>query len=138
MLREVLSQKIRLVLLASILIAACCQGIATQEPSRNVSKLPARSTRDWVRDGVVYEIYPRAFSPAGDFNGVTARLDQLKDLGVNVLWLMPIHPLGQEKKKGTIGSPYAVRDYYGINPDYGTKEHFKKFISESHRRGMKV
>jgi glycosidase len=91
-----------------------------------------------VRDGVIYEIYPRAFSPQGNFNGITARLDDLKDLGVNMLWLMPIHPIGQEKKKGTIGSPYAVRDYYGINPDYGTKDDFKKLISESHRRGMKV
>ncbi len=123
-----------------------CPGLAwgvfsdscAQEPSRNVSKLQARTARDWVRDGVVYEIYPRAFSARGDFNGVTARLDQLKDLGVNILWLMPIHPIGQEKKKGSIGSPYAVRDYYGINPDYGTKEDFKRLISEAHRRGMKV
>jgi cyclomaltodextrinase len=91
-----------------------------------------------VRDSVVYEIYPRAFSAQGNFNGITARLDDLKDLGVNILWLMPIHPIGQEKKKGTIGSPYAVRDYYAINPDYGTKEDFKKLISEAHRRGMKV
>jgi glycosidase len=91
-----------------------------------------------VRDGVVYEIYPRAFSQQGNFNGITARLDDLKSLGVNILWLMPIHPIGQEKKKGTIGSPYAVRDYYGINPDYGTKEDFTKLITEAHRRGMKV
>jgi glycosidase len=91
-----------------------------------------------VRDGVVYEIYPRAFSPQGDFNGITARLDDLKELGVTILWLMPIHPIGQEKKKGTIGSPYAVRDYYGINSDYGTKEDLKKVIAEAHRRGMKV
>jgi glycosidase len=91
-----------------------------------------------VRDGVVYEIYPRAFSVQGNFNGITARLDDLKALGVNILWLMPIHPIGEAKKKGTIGSPYAVRDYYGINPDYGTKEDFKRLIGEAHRRGMKV
>ena len=131
------TRAVKILLFAFLSFTACSVEIAAQD-RRNVSKLPARATRDWVRDGVVYEIYPRAFSPAGDFNGVTARLDQLKDLGVNVLWLMPIHPLGQEKKKGTIGSPYAVRDYYGINPDYGTKDDFKKFISESHRRGMKV
>jgi cyclomaltodextrinase len=106
--------------------------------SRDVSKDSARSTHDWVRDGVIYEIYPRAFSSQGNFNGVTARLDNLKDLGVTILWLMPIHPIGQEKKKGTIGSPYAVRDYYGINPDYGTKQDLKHLIAEAHRRGMKV
>jgi glycosidase len=91
-----------------------------------------------VRDGVVYEIYPRAFSPEGNFNGVTARLDDLKDLGVNILWLMPIHPIGQLKKKGTIGSPYAVRDYYAINADYGTKADFKKLVAAAHQRNMKV
>jgi glycosidase len=126
------------VLLTAFLIASCSQRINAQQPSRDISKEQARPTRDWVRDGVVYEIYPRAFSPQGNFNGITARLDDLKDLGVNILWLMPIHPIGQEKKKGTIGSPYAVRDYYGINPDYGTKEDFKKLITAAHRRGMKV
>ncbi|MEK6281001.1 MAG: alpha-amylase family glycosyl hydrolase [Acidobacteriota bacterium] len=105
---------------------------------RDVSKESARPAREWVRDGVIYEIYPRAFSAQGNFNGITARLDDLKELGVTILWLMPIHPIGQEKKKGTIGSPYAVRDYYGINPDYGTKEDFKKLIAEAHRRGLKV
>src|SRR4026207_2147573 len=104
-----------------------------------ISVTPAqRPVRDWVRDGVIYEIYPRAFSQQGNFNAVTDRLDELKKLGVTILWLMPIHPIGQEKKKGTIGSPYAVRDYYAINPDYGTKEDFKKLIAEAHRRGMKV
>ena len=111
---------------------------SAQQPARDVSKAQARSSRDWVRDGVVYEIFPRAFSPPGNFNGITARLDDLKDLGVNILWLMPIHPIGQEKKKGTIGSPYAVRDYYGINPDYGTAADLHRLISEAHRRGMKV
>ena len=105
---------------------------------RDFSKEPARSSPAWVRDGVIYEIFPRAFSQQGNFNGITARLDDLKGLGVNILWLMPIHPIGQEKKKGTIGSPYSVRDYYGINPDYGTKEDFKRLVTEAHRRGLKV
>ncbi len=116
----------------------CISQLNAQQPTRDVSKESARPTRDWVRDGVVYEIYPRAFSNKGDFNGISSQLDQLKDLGVNILWLMPIHPIGQEKKKGTIGSPYAVRDYYAINPDYGTKEDLKRLVSEAHRREMKV
>ena len=98
----------------------------------------ARPVRDWVRDGVIYEIYPRAFSQQGNFNAITARLDELKDLGVTILWLMPIHPIGQEKKKGTIGSPYAVRDYYAINPDYGTADDLKRLIREAHARSLKV
>ena len=124
--------------LAIALVANISQPILAQQSALDVSKKQARSTREWVRDGVVYEIYPRAFSVQGDFNGITARLDTLKDLGVTILWLMPIHPIGQEKKKGTIGSPYAVRDYYGINPDYGTKADLKRLITEAHRRDMKV
>src|SRR5205823_8954237 len=105
---------------------------------RDVSRESARASAAWARDGVIYEIYPRDFSEQGNFSGVTAQLDRLKELGVTILWLMPIHPIGQEKKKGTIGSPYAVRDYYGVNPDYGAKDDLKRLINESHRRGLKV
>lgn len=111
---------------------------AVQQPARDVSKEQARPSRDWVRDGVIYEVYERDFSPEGNFNGITAQLDRLKNLGVTIIWLMPIHPIGQEKKKGTIGSPYAVRDYYAINPDYGSKEDLKQLVSQAHRRNMKV
>src|SRR5277367_6894833 len=84
---------------------------------------PAPGTRkspDWLRSSIVYEIFPRNFSKEGDLNAITARLDDLKDLGVDVLWLMPIHPVGEKMKKGACGSPFAVRDFYAINPDYGT------------------
>src|ERR1044072_9897017 len=102
------------------------------------SGVPAqRAVRDWVRDGVIYEIYPRAFSQQGNFDAITARLDELKDLGVTILWLMPINPIGQEKKKGTIGSPYAVRDYYEVNPDYGSGGELDRLINEAHTRGFK-
>lgn len=127
---------------ALIVAAVACVQLApwAQEVrQRAVSKESARAdVPAWVRGGVVYEIFPRVFSAEGNFNGVTAQLDRLKELGVNILWLMPIHPIGQEKKKGTIGSPYAVRDYYAINPDYGTADDFKRLVREAHRRDMKV
>lgn len=93
---------------------------------------------DWLPKAVVYEVFPRDFSASGDLNGVTAGLDRLHQLGVDVVWLMPIHPIGQLKHKGTLGSPYSVRDYYAINPDYGTKDDLKRLVTEAHRRGMKV
>ena len=108
------------------------------QTSPDVSKQTARPTVDWARDGVIYEIYPRVFSAAGNFNGVTARLDDLKTTGVDILWLMPVNPIGIQGKKGSIGSPYAVRDYYGINPAYGTKADLKRLVAEAHKRGMKV
>jgi glycosidase len=132
----------RLRAVASILFAlavASQSAAAARARQSDASKAAARAgTPEWVRDGVIYEIYPRDFSEKGDFEGVTAELDRLKSLGVNILWLMPIHPIGQEKKKGPIGSPYAVRDYYAVNPDYGTAADLKRLVSEAHGRGMKV
>src|SRR5579862_9844757 len=92
----------------------------------------------WLPTAVIYEVFPRDFSPAGDLNGVTAGLDRLHSLGVDVVWLMPIHPIGKLKHKGTLGSPYSVRDYYAIDPAYGTKDDLKRLVVEAHRRGMKV
>jgi len=99
---------------------------------------PARAVPAWLRNGVIYEIFERDFSSEGNFNGVTAHLDELKDLGVTILWLMPVHPIGEKFRKGSYGSPYAVRDYYAINPDYGTKEDLARLVSEAHKRGLKV
>ncbi len=98
----------------------------------------ARPSPAWLTSGVIYEIFVRSFSPEGDLNGVTRRLDDLQRLGVNILWLMPIHPHGELKKKGSIGSPYAVRDYYAIDPKYGTKGDLTNLVREAHRRQMKV
>jgi glycosidase len=118
--------------LAFAMLAAALANLSAQ-PAK-----PARSSPPWVRDGVVYEIFPRNFSAEGNFNGITARLDELKDLGVTILWLMPIHPQGEKMRKGTLGSPYAVRDYYAINPSYGTEADLKRLVSEAHQRGLKV
>lgn len=98
----------------------------------------ARKSPDWLRSAVVYEIFPRDFSSEGNLNAVTAKLDDLQDLGVNVLWLMPIHPVGEKMKKGSLGSPFSVEDFYAINPDYGTTNDFKQLVAEAHKRGMKV
>jgi glycosidase len=98
----------------------------------------ARTSPDWLRKGTIYEIFPRDFSAAGNLNGVTARLDDLQALGVNILWIMPIHPIGEKFRKGEFGSPYSISDYYAVNPDYGTLADFKKLVAGAHQRGMKV
>jgi cyclomaltodextrinase len=112
--------------------------LAVASAAAEATNAAPRKSPDWLQSSVVYEIFPRDFSQAGDFNAITARLDELNDLGVNILWLMPIHPLGEKLKKGTIGSPYCVRDFYAINPDYGTTNDFKRLIAGAHHRGMKV
>ena len=98
----------------------------------------ARSSPEWLHDAVIYEVFPRVFSPQGNFQGVIAQLDRLKELGVTVLWLMPIHPQGALKAKGTLGSPYSVRDYDAINPDYGTGNDLRQLVDAAHKRNMKV
>ena len=104
----------------------------------DVSKQPARTSPAWLRDGVIYEIFPRDFSSAGDLNGVTAQLDRLKDLGVTILWTMPIQPIGEKGRKGCFGSPYSIKDYYAVDPNYGTVDDYKRLVSEAHKRGLKV
>ncbi len=112
--------------------------IFAQQPDPAIASLTARRSPKWLTSGVIYELNPRTFSPEGTLNGVTARLDGLAKLGVNVLWIMPINPNGQLKKKGTLGSPYSVRDYDAIDPQYGTKDDLKRLVSGAHQRGMKV
>ena len=122
-----------------VLRVSIAQSQQSRDPSkRDPSKVDARPSAAWVRDGVIYELNTRTFSDAGTFNGAVARLDSLRALGVTVVWLMPIHPIGQEKKKGSIGSPYAVRDYYEVNTAFGTKDDLRRFVTEAHRRGLKV
>jgi cyclomaltodextrinase len=115
------------ILLAALLVHAA-----------DISKQPARPSPDWLRDGVIYEIFPRDFSAAGNLNAVTAKLDQIKDLGVTVLWIMPIHPIGEKGRKGDFGSPYSIRDYYAVDPNYGTLGDFKNLVTQAHKRGLKV
>jgi cyclomaltodextrinase len=127
--------KLRLIIGTLAMMASLCHIAARAE---DFSQLPARTSPTWLRDGVIYEIFPRDFSPAGNLNGVTARLDDLKDLGVNVLWIMPIHPIGEKGRKGQFGSPYSIKDYYAVDPNYGTLDDFKRLVAEAHKRNLKV
>ena len=98
----------------------------------------ARPSPDWLRRGTIYQIFPRHFSAAGNLAAVTARLDDLQKLGVTVLWTMPIHPIGEKFRKGEFGSPYAIRDYYAVDPHYGTLADYRALVAGAHQRGMKV
>jgi glycosidase len=99
---------------------------------------PARTAPGWLRDGVIYEIFPRDFSTAGNLAGVTAQLDRLHDLGVTILWTMPIHPIGEKCRKGEYGSPYSIKDYYAVDTNYGTLADYQQLVSEAHQRHLKV
>jgi cyclomaltodextrinase / maltogenic alpha-amylase / neopullulanase len=109
-----------------------------QPPPQVLGTKQARPSAAWVKSGILYEIYPRAFSAEGNFAGIEAKLPELKQLGVTILWIMPIHPIGVEHRKGTLGSSYSVRDYYAVNPKYGTMDDFKRLVLSAHKLGLKV
>jgi glycosidase len=92
----------------------------------------------WTRDAVIYQINTRQFTPAGTFEAAEDELNRLARLGVDILWLMPIHPIGEARRKGTLGSPYSVRDYYGVNPEFGTLADLISFVDTAHALGMRV
>jgi glycosidase len=95
----------------------------------------------WVQDATVYEVFVPDASEEGTFRGLVDRLDEIQQMGVNTLWLMPIHPIGKKRRKsdiGSLGSPYSIRDYYDVNPDYGTKEDFRALVDSVHARDMHI
>ena len=92
----------------------------------------------WVARSALYEVFVQDFSPEGTIRGVTDGLDRIQASGANVVWVMPIHPIGVSDRKGTLGSPYAARDYRAVNPAYGTAADFRALVQAAHAKGMKV
>ena len=93
---------------------------------------------EWSRDAVIYQINTRQFTPEGTFAAATKQLPRLKELGVDILWLMPVQEIGVEKRKGKLGSPYSIRDYKSVNAEYGDLDSIKRFIARAHELGMYV
>ncbi|MEO7635406.1 MAG: alpha-amylase family glycosyl hydrolase [Sphingomicrobium sp.] len=92
----------------------------------------------WSKDAVIYQINTRQFTREGTLRAARQQLPRLKALGVDILWLMPVQPIGQKNRKGTLGSPYSVRDYRAVNPELGTMDDFKAFVRAAHAQGMHV
>lgn len=93
---------------------------------------------EWSRTAVVYEVNIRQFSREGTFAAFEKDLPRLKALGVDVLWLMPVHPIGIKNRKEPLGSYYSVRDYMAVNPEFGTMDDFKHLVAKTHENGMKI
>ncbi len=93
---------------------------------------------DWTYDAVLYEMNVRQFTPEGTFAAAAQQLPRLRDLGVDIVWLMPIHPIGEKGRKGSLGSYYAIRDYMDVNPEMGTMADFEQFLDRAHELGLRV
>jgi len=92
----------------------------------------------WTRDATIYQINTRQFTREGSLRAAEKELPRLAGMGVGILWLMPIHPIGEAKRKGRLGSPYAVRDYRAVNPELGSLQDLRNFVASAHRLGMHV
>jgi glycosidase len=98
----------------------------------------SQTHHDWTYNLPIYEVNVRQYTASGTFAEFATHLDRLKELGAGILWFMPIHPIGIQNRLGTLGSYYSVRDYYGINPEFGTLEDFKLLVDSIHAKGMYV
>ncbi|HLW07104.1 MAG TPA: alpha-amylase family glycosyl hydrolase, partial [Marinilabiliaceae bacterium] len=129
-----LKQLFSSILLASIFFSCQTASKPSVEP-KNVSKTPVS---EWSKDAVIYEVNTRQYTEAGTFEAFEAHLPRLKELGVDILWFMPIYPIGEKNRKGTLGSYYSIRDYQAVNPEFGTMEDFKSLVQKAHELDMKV
>jgi glycosidase len=115
-------------------------GIATsgEENRQSIAQTSAIKSADWVREAIIYCVYLRSFSHEGTFAALEKRIPELKEMGVNVIWLMPINPIGIKNRKGILGSPYSIRDYYDTNPEFGSMVDFQKLLATAHKNKIKL
>ena len=114
-------------LLLAMVLVAC--GTRPQQPAAHP---------DWSYNSVVYEMNVRQYTPEGTLAAAARHLPRLQKLGVDVVWLMPVYPIGVKERKGTLGSYYAISDYEAVNPEFGALEDFDRFLAEAHRLGLRV
>lgn len=100
--------------------------------------LPLAAAPDWAKNANIYEVNVRQYTQAGTLAAFAEHLPRLKAMGVDILWFMPIYPISEKRRKGALGSFYAIADYTAVNPSFGTMEEFKALVAQIHRMGMKV
>lgn len=99
---------------------------------------PSAAAPEWAYSANIYEVNVRQYTPEGTFKAFAGHLPRLSEMGVDILWFMPIFPVSEERRKGTLGSYYAVADFTKVNPEFGTMEDFRAIVGEAHRLGMRV
>ncbi len=129
-----------LLLCVSIFFTQCKHRTFKQKEGQNTesSSQTHKAQPEWVKNAVIYEVNTRQFSSEGTFKKVEEALPRIKDLGVDIVWFMPIHAIGEKNRKEGLGSYYSVKDYRSINPEFGSKEDFKNIVDKAHELGMKV
>lgn len=129
-----------LLLASGAAIAACKSAPDSTATAQIVGHAETHVLRhpDWSKNATIYEVNVRQHTPEGTFAAFEKDLNRLDSMGVDIIWLMPIHPIGQLNRKGSLGSYYSVKDYKGINPEFGNLDDFKRLVQKAHGLGMKV
>ncbi len=120
-------------LIAVPLLCACTAQTQNEQPIVEEISYPEKA-----KDMVIYEVNIRQYTPEGTINAFASHLPRLQELGVDILWIMPIQPIGKEKRKGGLGSYYSIQNYTAVNVDYGSLEDFKSLVEEAHKGDMIV
>jgi alpha-amylase len=119
------------------LLAACASDTKTPAVRQASGDAPVVHP-SWTRTAAIYEVNVRQFTPEGTLDAVVPHLTRLKDLGVDILWLMPVQPIGRKNRKGSLGSYYSIADYTEVNPEFGTRADFRALVDTAHALGFKV
>ncbi|MCB2407630.1 alpha-amylase family glycosyl hydrolase [Hymenobacter lucidus] len=128
-------------LLSLGLLAAGCTSGSTEKAAPPCAAIPAAYSVKhpaWAANASIYEVNIRQYTPEGTFKAFEAQLPRLQKMGVGILWIMPIQPIGKQNRKGKLGSAYSIRDYRAVNPDMGTLADFQHLVAEAHKLGMHV
>ena len=119
-------------------LAAAMTLLSCQETPASESALPPSTLPQWAEQANIYEVNVRQFTDQGTLQAFQTHLPRLKELGVDILWFMPIQPIGELHRKGDLGSYYSISDYTAVHPDYGTIQDFQSIVEQAHSLGMKV
>jgi alpha-amylase len=125
-------------LLITAWLAACNSSSDSNTNTESKDTMENTASKEWIKTTNIYEVNVRQYTKEGTFNAFAKELPRLREMGVETLWFMPITPIAQKNKKGTLGSPYACSDYTAINPEFGTLDDFKNLVKEAHAQGFKV
>ena len=120
-----------------LFFASSCNEEIKRTKVRNIPEAPYPSPK-WLQNDVIYEVNIRQYSKEGTFKRISDDINRLSYMGVTILWLMPIHPIGEKNRKGTLGSYYSVQNYKKVNPNYGSPSDLKNLIDVAHENNIKV
>ena len=124
------------IILLPLAFLSCNEKTDLESPEREVQA--EETPLEWTKNANIYEVNLRQYSEAGTFDEFAKHLPRLKEMGVDILWLMPIQPIGELNRKGSLGSYYSIKDYVGVNPEHGTLEDFKNLVAQIHEMEMHV